>query len=105
MQQAWRTRSVCSGRDFSATSQSYMTARSRPQSSAGASGGEGRAQLLRSLLQVLVDDLHVADHRHEVGIAVPPRNHVKMNVVGDARAGRAPEDGADVEALWVERFT
>src|SRR5216683_2959229 len=82
-----------------------MTARSRRRWWADGSGGEGRAQLLRSLLQVLVHDLHVADHRHEVGVAVPPRNHVKMNVVGDARAGRAPEVRPHVEALWLERLT
>src|SRR6266513_4906401 len=99
----WRTMSVFSSRDSSAISRSCTTARSRPLWSAGASGGEGLAQLLSGLLQVLVHDLHVADHRHEVGVAVPPRNHVKMNVVGDAGAGRSPKIRTHVEALRPER--
>jgi hypothetical protein len=52
---------------------------------------------------VLVDHLHLPDHRHEVRIAVPTRNDVKVDVVRDAGAGHPADIGADVEALGLER--
>jgi len=53
---------------------------------------------------VLVHGLDLGQHRHEIRIAVPARHDVKVDVVGDAGARRAAGVGADVEALWPQRF-
>ena len=54
-------------------------------------------------LQVLGHHPYVADHRHEVGVAIPARDDVHVQVVGDACARRAPEVHSDVEPLRVDR--
>jgi len=53
---------------------------------------------------VLRHDAHLGEHRHEVGVAVPARHDVPVEVVLHARAGAAPEIHAEVEALGVERL-
>ena len=41
----------------------------------------------------------LADHRHEVGVAVPARHEVHVQVIGDAGAGRPAQVDADVDPL------
>jgi hypothetical protein len=41
----------------------------------------------------------MTDDRHEVRVAAPPRDHVLMQVLGDAGAGDGPEVDADVETV------
>ena len=50
-------------------------------------------------LEVLRHDPHVGQNRHEVGIALPARNHVLVNVIDDSGAGGSTEVPADVEAV------
>src|SRR3954464_10407277 len=54
-------------------------------------------------LQVLGHHPYVADYRHEVGVTIPPRDDVDVEVVGDACARSAPEVHSDVEPLRVDR--
>ena len=51
------------------------------------------------LRQLFRQHAHVADHRHEVGVAVPARHQVHVQVIDDARAGGPAEVHADVDAL------
>src|SRR5437879_13928392 len=67
-------------------------------------GGERPLELFRGLTQRLVDDLHVVDHGHEVGVAVPPRHDVKVNVVGNPGPGRASDVHARVETVGSHRL-
>src|SRR4029077_600841 len=62
-------------------------------------------QLLGRDEQMLVHDLDLGQNRHEVGVAVPTGHYVKVQMVGDARAGGAAEVGADVEPFGFERST
>src|SRR3954471_4900257 len=62
----------------------------------------GFRQLAACLEQVLRDDLDVAQHRHEVRVAVPARHDVDVTVVDDACAGDAAQVPADVEPLGRE---
>ena len=41
------------------------------------------------------------DDRHEIGVAVPARNDVDVDMVDDARAGGAAKIDADVESVRV----
>src|SRR5439155_301310 len=66
--------------------------------------GDRPLELFRGLTQRLVDDLHVVDHGHEVGVAVPPRHDVKVNVVGNPGPGRASDVHARVEAIGSHRL-
>ena len=59
---------------------------------------EDRPQACRGLRQVLRQHPHVADDGHEIGVAVPARHEMDMQVVDDARAGRTAEVDADVDA-------
>ena len=61
--------------------------------------GPGVGQQLAGVGQQLRQHLGPADHRHEVGVAAPPRHHVLVQVSGDARARHAAHVHADVEAL------
>src|SRR5438445_5986900 len=81
------------------------TASSRPSSAAVSAGGESFPQFRGRLQQVLVHDLDLGEHRHEVRVPVPTRHHVKMHVVGNAGAGGAAGVGADVESLRLQLFT
>src|SRR5919108_5745313 len=51
------------------------------------------------LVEALGKDLGVGDHGHEVGVAVPARHDVDVQVVGDTRAGDPAEVQADVEGV------
>ena len=63
---------------------------------------EDRAQARRGLRQFFRQHAHLADDRHEVGVAVPARHEVHVQVIDDARAGRTAEVDADVDALAAE---
>src|SRR2546421_3029657 len=67
--------------------------------------GESALELVCGLSQRFVDDLHVIYHGHEVRVAVPSRNDVKVHVVGNPGSGGAADVGADVEAIGLERCT
>ncbi len=55
--------------------------------------------VVRVVLAADLGDAHVADDGHEVGVAVPPRHHVNVQVVGNAGPGHAALVQPDVEAL------
>src|SRR5580693_4072616 len=76
---------------------------SRPWSAGRSASCESLPQLRGGLRQSLVHDLDVVDDRHEVRVAVPARHDVKVHVVGNPGAGRAPDVRSNVEALGVER--
>ena len=67
----------------------------------GAPPRDGRtpAEPAGGLEQILGQHADVADHRHEVGVAVPARHQVHVQVIGDAGAGRTAEVEPDVHAL------
>src|SRR2546423_9267455 len=73
----------------------------RLSSAAGLRGGESLLELLGRLTQRLVDDFDVVDHGHEIGVAVPARDDVKVDVVGDSGARLAPDVDANVETVGV----
>jgi hypothetical protein len=54
------------------------------------------------LQQVFVDNLDVADHRHEVGVPVPAWDDVKMHVIGDAGSRHAAYVRAQIEAFGLQ---
>src|SRR5437868_12907411 len=71
----------------------------RPSPAAGLPGDESPPELFRRLLQGLVDDPHVVDDGHEVGVTVPARDHMVVNVIGNPGARRAADVDAGVEAV------
>src|SRR5712692_5679526 len=101
----WRKTQGRSGPGCCAISRSSTTGGSwRRWSGAGSAGsGEILAQFLGGRVKVLVDHLDFAQHGHEVCVPVPARNHVKVDVIGDAGPGRAAHVDADVEPLRLER--
>ena len=62
------------------------------------------AEPRRGLPQLLRQDADFADDRHEVGVAGPSRHEVHVEVIHDARSGRAAEVDADVDALRLIRL-
>src|SRR5437762_5446485 len=64
----------------------------------------GRGELAARLREVLGEDLHVREDRHEVRIARPARDEVQVDVVDDPRACDAAEIPAEVVALRGERL-
>ena len=60
-----------------------------------ANSGRSRAAVWS---RVLGQDARIGHDGHEVGVAVPARHEVDVQVIGDAGAGRAPEIQADVDA-------
>src|SRR5439155_11665709 len=56
-------------------------------------------QLIVQLTHRLGDDADFAQHAHEIGVPVPARDDVLVDVPGQARAGAAAEIDADVEPL------
>ena len=59
----------------------------------GSVRGPGLGQPPASLLERLGDYLDVREHGHEVRVAAPSWNNVKVDVVDDAGAGDAAEIG------------
>src|SRR5438094_9891019 len=74
---------------------------SRRWRAAALGGGERLLELGCRLTQRLVDELHVIDHGHEVGIPVPARHDVTVDVVRDSGARLAPDVDAHVESVGV----
>ena len=62
---------------------------------------EPRPQLLVGGGEVFRNNPRVADGGHEVCIAYPARQYMDMNMIHDARPGRAAQIHADVEASWL----
>lgn len=60
--------------------------------------------MLPHCLEGLGEDSGVAEDGHEVGVAVPARDDVEVEVAGDAGAGGFAEVDADVEAVGLEGF-
>ena len=60
---------------------------------------EPRRELRVRLLEQLGQHPRLADHRHEVRVAAPPRNDVPVQVVGDPGAGDPAEVHPDVEPV------
>src|SRR5436190_24299741 len=60
---------------------------------------ERLADGLEAVLERLVHDPGVAEHRHEVRVAAPARDDVHVDVVLDARPGHASLVEADVVAM------
>ncbi len=67
-------------------------------------GSEERPQFGVGLCQHLRENLRVAHGRHEVRVAAPPRNHMHVQVTGDASTRRVAEVHTDVEALRRHRL-
>ena len=65
----------------------------------GARPLEDRPEPRRGLRQLLGQHARLADDGHEVGVAVPARNDVEVQVIEDAGAGRLAEVDADVDAV------
>ena len=61
--------------------------------------GERVAQSCGRPRQLLGQHARLADHRHEVRVAVPARHHVQMQMVEHARAGGLAEIQPHVEAV------
>jgi len=58
---------------------------------------ERRAQPIPARLQVLDHHLRVAEHGHEVGVSVPARDHVPVDVLGDPGSRGPPRF---IPTLW-----
>src|SRR5687768_11438796 len=58
-----------------------------------------RAQPLRRRREIFGQDARVADDGHEVGVAVPARHQVNVQMIEHAGAGRAADVDPDVDAL------
>ena len=63
-----------------------------------------RDQALPGGFQGLGQDSCLPDHRHEIGVAIPARHEVRVEV-GDAAAAGAPEVEAHVEAIGFQGET
>src|SRR5919107_4679221 len=69
-----------------------------------ASALEAAAELVVGGAEVFGDDAGLADGGHEVGVAGPAREDVKVQVVRDARARGLAEVHAEVEAVRAVDF-
>ncbi len=56
-------------------------------------------QSLERVFRILGNQFYFPNRRHEVGVAVPPRNKVEMDVLIDSRAGHPPDVRAKIESL------
>ena len=65
----------------------------------GRVGGPGGGEQLAGVGQQLWQQLGLADHRDEVGVARPPRHHVLVQVLRQRPAGDAAEVEPDVEPV------
>src|SRR4051812_45584932 len=65
---------------------------------------EDRPQPLGRHRKILWKDAGVADDTHEVGVAVPARHHVNVQMIEDAGAGGPPKIDADVDAVRMIRL-
>jgi hypothetical protein len=62
------------------------------------------AKSLGQRLQCLWQDSRISKDRHEVGISIPARDNVKVEVLPDARTGHLTEVEPDVEPLSLHDF-
>lgn len=63
------------------------------------SWAESAAQLVVGRKQILGQNAGLANHRDEIGVTRPPRQHVKVQMVGHAGAGAAAQVHPQVVAL------
>ena len=68
-------------------------------SASGRFGAELGREPVVEFVEALDDHLGLAEHRHEVGVAVPPGDDVPVQVAGQPRAGRLAQVQPDVVAL------
>src|SRR5687768_14954702 len=67
--------------------------------------GKNRAQLRRTLRQLLRQDAGFSDDGHEVRVAVPARHDVHVDMIEHTGARRLAEIDAHVETVWVVGLT
>src|SRR5437764_4215317 len=72
---------------------SHLTTRAQP-----------RRQQVVQRVERLDDDLDVGQDGHEVGVAVPARDDVPVEVAGKARPGGVPQVQPDVVAVGVHQL-
>ena len=89
------------GVDIRAVSRRKGVRSDRPPVSHGPSifAGQLGDQPIVKLGQALDDHLGLAQHGHEVGVAVPPRDDVPVEMAGQAGAGRLAEVQPDIVTL------
>lgn len=62
---------------------------------------DGLAQLAVGIFEVIGHDFHIGQHGHKVGVAVPTRHDMKMDMLGNSGPGNFPLVDAHVEALGI----